>query len=48
VLGHGAKRLLDTGRVRWLQQRGAHAELVRFIDAAVSPENRLLLATVAG
>lgn len=47
ALGHGAKRLLDAGRVRWLKKRGATAELVRFIDAAVSPENRLLLATVS-
>ena len=47
ALGHGAKRLLDAGRVRWLKTRGAAAELVRFIDAAVSPENRLLLATVS-
>ena len=47
ALGHGAKRLLDAGRVSWLKTRGATAELVRFIDAAVSPENRLLLATVS-
>ncbi|CAM6018850.1 unnamed protein product [Sphagnum balticum] len=44
VLGRKCKRLIDTGRLQWLTERGMQAKLVEYIAASVSPENRLLLA----
>lgn len=46
-VGRLAKRLLDTGRALWLQGAGGcpGARVVEYVDEAVSPENRLLLAT---
>mmetsp|Transcript_3989 Transcript_3989/g.5311 ORF Transcript_3989/g.5311 Transcript_3989/m.5311 type:complete len:113 (+) Transcript_3989:1603-1941(+) len=43
LLGHMCKRLIDTGRTRWLSSQGLQGELIRFVPESVSPENRLLL-----
>ncbi len=46
ALGALCKRLIDAGRLEWLQQRCATAELVYYIQPEVSGENRLLLGRV--
>jgi Methyltransferase TRM13 len=38
------KRLIDHGRLEWLQGHGMHVEYVRYVDGQVSGENRMLLA----
>jgi len=43
-LGWQAKRLLDTGRARYLQQRGYRVHMQAYVPEHVSPENVLLLA----
>lgn len=48
AVGQQCKRLIDAGRLEWLAQRGFAAEAVRYVEAQVSGENRLLLATAAG
>lgn len=47
ILGRKCKRLIDTGRLLWLRERGMQAKLVEYIAACVSPENKLLLAKFA-
>ena len=43
-IGMAIKRLLDTARADWAAAHcGGAAELVRYCDAAVSPENRLIV-----
>ncbi|GAB4817542.1 hypothetical protein N2152v2_004588 [Parachlorella kessleri] len=44
AVGHKCKRLIDYGRMLWLQQQGFKAELVAYVPPEVSGENRLLLA----
>lgn len=52
--GVRCKRLLDYGRLQWLRQQLAQksgcrcdAELVKYAEATMSPENRLMLAALA-
>jgi tRNA:m4X modification enzyme len=40
------KRLIDYGRLRWVQQQGLEAEIVCYADSKTTGENRLLLARV--
>jgi tRNA:m4X modification enzyme len=47
-IGTAVKRFLDTGRAEWLtQQRGgpaaSEASLVSYVDAGITPENRLVV-----
>ena len=45
-VGASAKALLDEGRAEYLRAHGFDdATLCRFVDAAVSPENMLLVAS---
>lgn len=44
-LGFKCKRILDMGRLLYLQNRGLHAELVYYVDRDISPENAVLIAT---
>ena len=45
-VGASAKALLDEGRAEYLRANGFEdAALSRFVDAAVSPENMLLVAS---
>eukprot|EP00698_Gefionella_okellyi_P007522 TRINITY_DN1845_c0_g1_i2.p1 TRINITY_DN1845_c0_g1~~TRINITY_DN1845_c0_g1_i2.p1 ORF type:complete len:501 (-),score=97.17 TRINITY_DN1845_c0_g1_i2:1425-2927(-) len=44
ALGYCCKLLLNVGRLRSLQERGAHAELVCYVEPEQSLENTLLLA----
>ena len=43
-LGRKCKRLIDTGRLLWLKEKGMQSKLVEYIAPSVSPENKLLLA----
>lgn len=43
-LGQQCKRLLDVGRVRYLQKHGFDAELVYYVDKGTSLENLALMA----
>jgi Methyltransferase TRM13. len=43
-IGYKCKRLLDMGRVRYLQQHGYDASLVYYADKNHSPENCMLVA----
>ncbi len=43
-LGLQCKRLLDIGRVRYLQEHGFDAELVYYVDKDTSLENLALMA----
>ena len=44
--GRRAKDVLDLGRVAFLRSHGyRNARLVRYVDASVSPENVLVVAT---
>jgi len=38
------KRLLDTGRLRYLAQHGYSVRLQTYVDEIVSPENMLIVA----
>ena len=44
VVGRMCKRLLDTGRLRYLQAHGYAGRLQEYVDVAVSPENTLIVA----
>lgn len=44
ILGKKCKRLIDTGRLLWLREKGMQAKLVEYIAETVSPENKVLLA----
>lgn len=44
LLGRKCKRLIDTGRLLWLREKGMQAKLVEYIADTVSPENKVLLA----
>eukprot|EP00049_Salpingoeca_infusionum_P023232 m.11033 g.11033 ORF g.11033 m.11033 type:complete len:489 (+) comp5659_c0_seq2:302-1768(+) len=44
-LGQMAKRLIDQGRVLYLQQHGWNTHLIRYVERDVTPENLLLIAT---
>ena len=46
-IGRMCKRLLDTGRLRYLEAHGYTGGVRRYIDAAVSPENVVLVAEAA-
>ncbi|KAK3825534.1 MAG: methyltransferase TRM13-domain-containing protein [Benniella sp.] len=46
-LGQQCKRLLDVGRVRYLQKHGFDAELVYYVDRGTSLENLALMAVPA-
>jgi len=43
-LGLKARRLLEEGRLRYLRDRGFEAELVRYVDAATTPDNLAIVA----
>lgn len=45
ALGRMAKRLIDVGRVAYLQQKGMQAQLWTYVTGDVTVENTLLLAT---
>ncbi|TPX31767.1 hypothetical protein SmJEL517_g04975 [Synchytrium microbalum] len=44
-LGYQAKRIIDMGRIRYLQQHGFDAELVEYADVSSTPENICIIAT---
>eukprot|EP00850_Spirogloea_muscicola_P013617 SM000093S24428 [mRNA] locus=s93:361603:365424:+ [translate_table: standard] len=44
-IGRACKQLIDTGRLQFLRNHGLAADIVAYIPTAISPENRLLLAT---
>ena len=46
AVGTKVKRLLDLGRLRWLQAHGLTAEIVRYADETTTGEGQLLLARV--
>ena len=46
-LGRMCKRLLDTGRLHYLEAHGYSARLQAYVEESVSPENTLLLAEPA-
>ncbi|KAG6547869.1 hypothetical protein Mapa_010689 [Marchantia paleacea] len=43
-LGRKCKHLIDFGRLLFVRRHGMSAKIVKYISAAVSPENKLLLA----
>ena len=43
--GRRAKDLLDEGRLRFLRSHGYTARLVTYVEADVTPENVLIVAT---
>lgn len=43
-IGRMVKRIFDYGRVLYLRSLGLQAEMVHYCDAAVSPENCLIIA----
>ena len=43
-LGRQCKRLIDVGRVKYLESCGLKAEVVHYVETDVSPENALILA----
>ena len=43
--GYKAKRLIDVGRINYLEKQGYDAKLLYFVENSVTPENCLLLAT---
>ena len=43
--GRRAKDLIDAGRARYLRDAGYEAELRRYVDASVTPENVLIVAS---
>jgi tRNA:m4X modification enzyme len=43
-LGRQCKRLIDVGRVKYLESVGLNAEVVHYVETSVSPENALILA----
>ncbi len=45
VVGMHCKRLIDLGRVEYLNNNGYNAKLVYYCDAKVTPENVMLIAT---
>ena len=47
-LGLACKRLLDTGRLRYLAQHGYRGWLQHYVPESVSPENTLLVAVPRG
>ena len=44
-IGFRCKRVLDMGRVAYLQSMGLQAQLVYYVDRTISPENAVLIAT---
>jgi hypothetical protein len=46
-VGTLCKRLIDYGRMRWLQEHHMDSHIVRYVDASISGENQLLLARSA-
>ncbi|KAK9832324.1 hypothetical protein WJX74_006219 [Apatococcus lobatus] len=44
AIGQMCKQLIDQGRLTWLRKFHYQAEMVLYVDAAISGENRLLLA----
>ena len=48
AVGRMCKRLIDLGRVEYLRSIGLEAELMHYCDAALSPENCLILAWPQG
>ena len=46
-LGLKARRLLEEGRLRYLRDRGFSAALVRYVDAATTPDNLAIVAVRA-
>jgi tRNA:m4X modification enzyme len=45
TIGRKAKRLIDYARVQYLRSLGLHAEMIYFCEAAVTPENCLIIAS---
>ncbi|TPX40207.1 hypothetical protein SeMB42_g06103 [Synchytrium endobioticum] len=43
-LGYQAKRIIDMGRVKYLEQHGFKAKLIEYIDASSTPENVAIVA----
>ena len=44
ILGYKCKRILDMGRVRYLEANGFQSYLIYYVDSLVSLENVALLA----
>ena len=44
-IGYQCKRLINLGRVAWLQGHGFDAETIQYVDSGFSLENVALLAT---
>lgn len=45
AVGTRCKQLIDAARLHWLRNQGFEATLLQYVPAAVSGENRLLLAS---
>lgn len=45
IIGYQCKRVIDTGRVKYLEQYGFDVKLVYYVDPATSLENCALIAT---
>ena len=43
-LGLKARRLLEEGRLRYLRDHGFEATLVRYVEAATTPDNLAIVA----
>lgn len=43
-LGWKAKRLIDAGRIQFLEQNGYQTFFVSYVDESITPENCLLIA----
>lgn len=43
-LGWKAKRLIDAGRIQFLEQHGYQTFFVNYVDESITPENCLLIA----
>lgn len=44
TLGFICKDIIDIGRLLWVEERGLHANLVKYVPPNISPENHLLVA----
>lgn len=44
VLGFMCKQIIDMGRLMWMREQGLEAELVKYVQPSISPENHLLIA----
>lgn len=45
VIGFMCKDIIDAGRLMWMKSQGLRSDLVKYVPAAISPENHLLIAS---